>query len=424
MQHYQISKEMHDFFRGFKKELTKPQMKRLKELMNGILLGKKAILSEVARQNRSKSRGKTVRKQVEQYSDMLPKFPLERMIREKLEGFKTQIKPDTPLYFDFTDITKEFYKKMDCIGNTWDGSEGIPGKGYEIVDVSFEYGNRNGVSLFRHAYSTSGKDHRSQTKEIEKVLQVLFDSWGEIRGTLFFDAGGDNDNLIKILLKKEATFVIRMNSNRGARDRIFFDEEKNPVKMMSWSEPQGMTIWQNKKKRGDKRIVQLSWRKVYREYNGKMILLYLVKARRDGDPNPVVFLTNRCIECESEAAKVYHQYFKRGLEEAVFKCHKDKLGMEKIQLESFEKVKQFLLLYVLADQFLYKLHKAALKVGSIIYGLIKAFLGCEQRSVNKWAVIDWFTHFYLFSERKYKRPKHRYRPKQAIPSTLLSPNPI
>ena len=53
------------------------------------------------------------------------------MIFRKLKSFKAEIKHDTPIYFDLVDITKKYHKGMECIGQTWDGSEGEPGKGYE-----------------------------------------------------------------------------------------------------------------------------------------------------------------------------------------------------------------------------------------------------------------------------------------------------
>src|SRR3989338_3027151 len=135
MKPYQISTELHNFFRTFEDDLTKPQMNRMKEIMHGIICGRQGTLSEIARQNRCKQK-KSVRKQVEQYSNMLLKFPLETMIIRKLIGLRGKVENDTPLYFDLVDITKKYHRSMETIGNTWDGSEGKPGKGYEMVDVS------------------------------------------------------------------------------------------------------------------------------------------------------------------------------------------------------------------------------------------------------------------------------------------------
>lgn len=413
MELYQISTELHNFCRTFDKDLSKPQMNRLKELIHGIIRGQKGILSEVARQNRHKQK-KTIRKQVQQYSNMLPKFPMEIMMIRKLMGLKSKIKSEDPLYFDLVDITKKYHKSMEMVGTTWNGSEGIPGKGYEMVDVSLGEAD-DGMSLYRHLYSTHHLDYSSQVKEIEKVLQILIAAWGEMRGTSFVDSGGDNNRLIELFLKYEAAFAIRMNVNRGKQDRIVLNERKDQMKMMElWGKVQGVTVWNDAKKKKQK-LVQLQWRKIFWKQGKKSIPMWMVWSHREGDSDPCVFLTSRVIENEANAAKIYHQYFQRGgKEEAIFKCNKTKLGMEKVQLCSFKKVKQMMLIYVLVDQFLSKLHEQALEAGHLLHTFLRAFVQGAQRKITKWAIIDFYDDtygklerdFFIFRNRFSSSPPH------------------
>lgn len=424
METYQMSDDLRNFCRTFEGDLTKPQMNRLKEMMHGIIRGQKAILSEMARQNRRKEK-KTIRKQVEQYSNMLLKFHLETMLVRKLIGLKSKVDSVTPLYFDLVDITKKYHKSLENIGTTWDGSEGVPGKGYEMVDVSIGMGD-GGMSLYRHLYSTENLDYASQVKEIEKVLQVLIAAWGEVRGTAFVDAGGDNNNLIELFLKYQAGFAIRMNVNRGKSDRIVLNERGDAVKMMElWGEVQGVTVWQDAKKR-KRKLVQLQWRKIWWPHGkGKeLVPMYMVWSHREGDPDPCVILTTRKIENESSAAKVYHQYFERGgKEEAVFKCNKAKLGMEKVQLCSFEKVRQLMLVYVLVDQFLAKLREQAVEAGCLLHTFLMAFVKGAQRKITKWAIIDFYEDTYTKLERDLLLFKNRFRPPIPISQLSLFLNP-
>lgn len=411
MEKYQISDELRNFCRTFEYDLTKPQMNRLKEMMHGIIRGQKGILSEIARQNRRKQK-KTIRKQVEQYSNMLLKFPLETMLVRKLIGLRSKVESSTALYFDLVDITKKYHKSMENIGTTWDGSEGVPGKGYEMVDVSLGMGE-SGMSLYRHLYSTENLDYASQVKEIEKVLQVLVSAWGEVRGTAFVDAGGDNNNLIELFLKYEAGFAIRMNVNRGKSDRIVLNERGDAVKMMKlWGDVQGVTAWHDAKKKKQK-LVQLQWRKVWWLHGAKneLVPMYMMWSHREGDPDPCVFLTSRRIENESAATKIYEQYFQRGgKEEAIFKCNKAKLGMEKVQLCSFEKVQQLMLIYVLIDQFLVKLHEQSMEAGCLLHTFLTAFVRGAQRKITKWAIIDFYDDTYAKLERDFLFFKNRFRP--------------
>jgi len=420
MKNYQISSELHSFCRTFERDLTKPQMGRVKEMIHGIIRGKKAFLNTIANQNRGKD-GKVIRRQAQQYSNMLLNLPLGMMIFRKLKAFKREIDSNTPIYIDLVDITKKYHKGMECIGQTWDGSEGEPGKGYEIIDVSIKKGNEC-MTLYRHMFSTAEEDYKGEVDEFEKVLNRLGEAWGEVRGTLFVDTGGDNRKKINKLLDYETGFVVRMNVNRGDRDRVLFDEEKQKTKMMAlWNKPQGFTVWKDKKEKKTK-VVQLQWRKVCWEYEKELIPMYLVWAHREGDPSPVVFLTTRKIENEATAEKVYHQYFGRGSEEAVFKCHKEKLGMEKVRLRSFEKVKKLMMVYVLVDQLLTKLKSEATKLGTLLNMLLKSFLKGTQRIIGKWSVIDWYDDYYKNPERETVRFRRRYPPPEAIFQASLFPN--
>jgi len=423
MEKYQISTDLHNFCRTFDEDLTKPQMNRFKELMHGIIRGKKGILSEVARQNRGKQR-KSIRKQVQQYSDMLPKLPLKNMITRKLIGLRSEIESDTALYFDLVDVTKKYHKSMEMIGTTWNGSEGVPGKGYEMVDVSLGRAD-DGMSLYRHLYSTEHLDYSSQVKEIEKVFQVMIAAWGEMRGTCFVDSGGDNNNLIELFLKYQAGFAIRMNVNRGTKDRLVLNERGDQTKMMDlWREVQGITAWHDAKKKKQK-LVQLQWRKIWWKHGKELIPMWMVWSHREGDPDPCVFLTTKTIKNESDASKIYHQYFQRGgKEEAIFKCNKAKLGMEKVQLCSFEKVKQLMLIYVLIDQFLAKLHEQALEVGQLLHSFLKAFVTGAQRKITKWAIIDFYDETYAKLERDFFIFRNRFCPSPPASqlSLLFNPN--
>lgn len=409
METYQMSDELRNFCRTFAKDLTKPQMNRFQELMHGIIRGQKGILSEVARQNRGKQK-KTIRKQVEQYSNMLAKFPLKKMTTRKLIGLKSTVNADTALYFDLVDITKKHHKSMEMIGTTWNGSEGVPGKGYEMVDVSLGLSDA-GMSLYRHLYSTEHLDYSSQVKEIEEVLKVLISAWGEMRGTTFVDSGGDNNNLIELFLNYEASFAIRMNVNRGRSDRIVVNERGDQTKMMElWGAVQGVTAWHDAKKKKQK-LVRLQWRKIVWKHGKELLPLFLVWSHREGDPDPCVFLTTRRIENDSDAAKLYHQYFRRGgKEEAIFKCNKAKLGMEQVQLCSFEKVQQLMLIYVLVDQFLAKLHDQASEIGQLLHTFLTAFVQGAQRKITKWSIIDFYDDTYAKLERDFLLFKRRFSP--------------
>ena len=424
MQNYQISQELHSFSKTFERTLSKPQLGRLKEMMHGIIRGQEANLSEMARQNRRKA-GKTVRKQVEQYSDILECFPMEELLIQKLKGLRGGISPDTPLYYDLVDISKKHTKGFEDVGATWDGSEGEPGKGYEIIDVSV-LKKDCATTLWRHLYSTAEKGYKSELEEMEKVLKYFQIAWGGLLGSWYFDEGNDSNKKIDLCLNYEMTFTIRMNVNRGNQDRIMELPDGERVKMMElWGEKaQGMTMWQSKRKKKDKRLVQLQWRQITWRHQGEVLPLYLVWFHREGDPRPGVFLTSQTIENEARAAKVYHGYFDRGKEEAGFKRDKFKLGMEKVQLRSIQRTKQLMKVYVLVDQLLSKIYLTILEMDNFIYDLLKGFLKGTQRTITKWSIADWYDALCSQMEHEFIRFKRRYPPGQANSQPSLFPNPL
>lgn len=151
--------------------------------------------------------------------------------------------------------------------------------------------------------------------------------------------------------------------------------------------------------------------------------MWMVWSHREGDPNPCVFLTTRKIENESDASEIYHQYFQRGgKEEAIFKCSKAKLGMEQVQLRSFEKVKQLMLVYVLVDQFLAKLHEQAVEIGQLLHTFLTAFVQGAQRKITKWALIDFYDETYANLERDFLLFKRRFWPSPHTSQLPLSIN--
>jgi hypothetical protein len=421
MESYSISTEIHNFCRVFDRDLSKPKMKRFKELLHGIVRGKKAIISEIVRANRiNENDRRCLRKQVEQLSAMLDSFPLETMMTRKLIPLRQNISADTALYCDLVDISKDYHQGLEHIGATWDGSRGEAAKGYEVIDVSL-FSGTTCRSLLRHCYSTAEPGFKSLIPEMETVFKQLVMAWGELRGTFIFDQGADNNRFIDLLVKYEASFTIRLNVNRGVKDRIVINENedgiKEKVKMMELfsGKIQGVTGWKNRKTK-EQKVVQLQWKQILWLSKGEEIPLTLVWCHREGDPSPVVFLTSRSITDAEVAAKVYQQYFSRSSEEAIFKCHKEKLGMEKIQLRSFHKIQQMMCFYVLVDQFLAKLREEALKVGSLIATLVKSFLQGEQRKITKWSIVDWYIDTWSKLERQTikfrKRFRRRYDPNQ------------
>jgi len=102
------------------------------------------------------------------------------------------IKRDTLLLIDPSDISKKYAKKMEYLAHVRDGSEKELSKGYWTVRVvGAELERVKIIPLYEHLYSQNAPEFESENTEILKAVDCVRKEV-EDRGIWVMDRGGDH----------------------------------------------------------------------------------------------------------------------------------------------------------------------------------------------------------------------------------------
>ncbi|MBI5413573.1 hypothetical protein HZA42_04465 [Candidatus Peregrinibacteria bacterium] len=111
--------------------MTKPQKKSFAEIVRGIFVENTPILRHLAQDNT-----KTAKKQGEKYSYHLGNMKLRERVEEfSLARVKNEVKRNTIIAYDLTDLSKESSKKIPYLSRVFDGSEGRITNGFVLRGV-------------------------------------------------------------------------------------------------------------------------------------------------------------------------------------------------------------------------------------------------------------------------------------------------
>lgn len=182
------------------------------EMIYGIQARQSVMLTEIARCLEEPT---TIKKTEERLSRQLAREGLGEVVQDNLLAKAAkQIKDDTLLIIDPSDITKKYAKKMQYWATVRDGSEGQLAEGYWVCNVVGADLERNGIiPMYQHLYSAKAPDFVSENDEILKRVDAIFRYIGR-RGIWIMDRGGDRGNLIQPFLNRLIRFLIRLVGDR------------------------------------------------------------------------------------------------------------------------------------------------------------------------------------------------------------------
>ena len=198
-------KYIQDFIRNNSRSVlsdcTLPQKKAISEIIRGLFTAGTPVLRHLVQ-----SEKKTAKKQAEKYSYHLGNINL----REKIEAFslrkvQKEIKEDTIIAYDLTDINKEFSKKMEKLSAVFDGSRRKVTDGFTLHGVGV-----NGILLKLQV-------HEHETKTLNQVrfniVKQLAESF-QRKGIWVFDRGNDGKLFFKDLRHElNVQFIARLRVN-------------------------------------------------------------------------------------------------------------------------------------------------------------------------------------------------------------------
>lgn len=196
--HDTIQNTSRSIFRG----LTGPQKKALTEVIRGLFVAGEPILRRLA-QNPAKSS----KRQGDKYSFHLGNINLPNAVDEMaLKRAKTEVKKNTIIAYDLTDISKEAAEKMEKLSLVHDGSTNTIRRGYTLHGVGV-----NGLLLKLRVHEGDIHTLNQTRKEIVKNLSLSFGG----KGIWVFDRGNDGKQWFVDLRQEINTqFICRLREKR------------------------------------------------------------------------------------------------------------------------------------------------------------------------------------------------------------------
>lgn len=183
--------------------MTKPQKKSFAEIVRGLFVEQTPILRHLAQ-----DRTKTVKKQGEKYSYHLGNIELQERIEEfSVNRVKDEVKRNTIISYDLTDLSKESAKKIPYLSRVFDGSEGRVTNGFVLHGV--------GVNNMLLKLEMHDGEHFTQNQIRRRIVEYYAEIFGR-KGIWVFDRGNDDKAFFKFLRRTaKVQFICRLRENRN-----------------------------------------------------------------------------------------------------------------------------------------------------------------------------------------------------------------
>lgn len=195
---YQLREQIQKFSGIISPRFSKPEAKFMEQMIFGIQASQDVKLSSIAR-----SLGEKIglKKVVERLENHLKKEGFDQRINEEIaHAAARQVRSDTLIVIDPTDIRKPYARSMPYLGKVRDGSTGDIVNGYwGCVAIGCEPERRRVIPLHQRLWSCSAPGFGSENEQIISVVDTIRQAIGE-RGIYVIDRGGDRNKLFYPLL--------------------------------------------------------------------------------------------------------------------------------------------------------------------------------------------------------------------------------
>jgi hypothetical protein len=207
------------------KRFRKAKQRLIKEMIYGIQAAKDVKLSNIAR---TLKEAQPLIETEDRLSRNLDDVDFTEGINDEICRLAaSKVTDDMVIAIDLGDLQKKYAKKMEYLGQVWDGSGGEVGPGYPLCKVvAADIESKRVIPLYCEAYSLLSVEVKSENSQIFKAIDKIFEHLGE-RGIHAIDRGGDRGVIYKKYLggQRVQRFVIRLEE----RDLLHRGKRKNCV---------------------------------------------------------------------------------------------------------------------------------------------------------------------------------------------------
>lgn len=359
-------------FSRFNKKLfsdfSKPEQKFIKDCSYGILSSQSCIVRQISQCLHEKI---DLKKTQERLTYHLNKPRLNRDIIQRLSTYQcNKLKKDSLILVDPSDIVKAKAMKMEGLSKIRDGNDGKWKNGYDVLDIVGVNKANAALSLFpihSELYSNNIGLDTLKNKLFDQLVDIIIQS--NNRGIFVFDRGFDDKKVIKALHQHDASYIIRMKSNR----KLIYQNKWHDIAAIANKLTLNCEISSSQKKTITAGAAEIgvplnSHRLKHPELaSAKLVVAKITSKTKRGKSKPgffylLVHLPRHNLSDAELGKFALGSYRLRWKVEEVQRQIKNNFKWEKIQLLNFDRLQTMNTLLWLAISFLYELDTWKIKL--------------------------------------------------------------
>ena len=342
---YQLREQIKRFSGIISPRFSKPEAKFMEQMVFGIQASQDVKLSSIAR---SLGEDTGLKKVVERLENHLKKERFDQRLNEEIaQAAARQIRTDTLIVVDPTDIRKPYARSMPYLGKVRDGSTGEIVNGYwGCVAVACEPERRRVIPLHQQLWSCSAPGFKSENEQVMSVVDTIMGAVGE-RGIYVIDRGGDRNTLYYPLLERKLRFIIRLV---GTRDLMFHGSRQEATQVGAGCPMSFKDTIIKEDRDGEKRYdLEYGFRPVKLPDRDEQLYLVVVKGF---GAEPLLLLTAVALTHSRRSLWfIVRGYMARWMVEETIRFIKQSYHLEDVRVLDYQRLKNLMALVLAAAYF-------------------------------------------------------------------------
>jgi hypothetical protein len=255
-----------------------------------------------------------------------------------------QVKPDTVLALDVSDIRKAYAEKMACLGKVHDGSTGEIVTGYWLLAVEAHRGDGTRQGLYLRAWSAQAEGFESENREMLRAVELV-ERFAPRRALWVIDSAGDRSRLHTAFKQLRLRYLVRVKRERVVSWHASRHKIMAVAQEVLWC---GSFRFAHRARGGRWRRLRVRYgfeRIVWREEAYSLVVAEGVTDER------LVLWTSEVVTTAREAEAVVRAYLRRWAVEDANRVVKQEFRLEKIRVTDWLRVRRLVLLVGIAYGF-------------------------------------------------------------------------
>jgi len=329
----------------FSPRFSKPQGEFLEQMLYGMQAAQDVKLSNIARALGEEIK---LKKTEERLSHHLATPGMAQTINDVLaQAAADQVKDDTLIVIDPSDIRKTYARRMPYLAQVRDGSTGdlVPGY-WSCIAVACFPDQRRVIPLHLRLWSADAPDCVSENHQILEVVRTLHRTTCG-RGIYVIDRGGDRIDLFQPFLNDRMRFIVRQVGHR----HLLFRGQARTAEALAEGCPMKFAERLVRETDDGEKAYQLEFGFRRVRLPNRVEELTLVVVRGFGD-KPLMLLTNVDVRpSRASLWSVVQGYLGRWMVEETLRFIKQSYRLEEIRVLKYERLQNLVALVAAAAYF-------------------------------------------------------------------------